>query len=281
MISRLSPVLALALFAAALMLPSSADAAKLYFGSDEKLHVLAETQITNEGKPISLCYKAYTYFLIGGVYTTDEYVLCEGGTSTRYWPLPQGDRLANLQQQGLLPSPLPAYTRPTIDYLAGYSLWLLIVFVAAWGYLDSRRTKAAAPRKLAQLKTTMRRVLASVTLASAAPDHSAAVARQIHQQVFGEPLAEGDFAEDLAWVQREPAAFEGFLGAMGRQFDKNARDMLLRAAAQVAIADGKLENAEAMALRYVAEKLGLKPKEADAFVQSLRRQSIDPGFQAA
>jgi len=277
MISRL----ALALFAAVMLLPTSADAAKLHFGSDEKLHVLAETQITNEDKRISLCYKTYTYFLIGGVYTTDEYVLCEGGASTRYWPMPQGAGLANLQQQGLLPSPLPAYKRPTLDYVMGYSLWLLIVIVAAWGYLDSRRSKAAAPRKLAQLKTTSRRVMASVTSASAAPDRSAAAARQIYEQLFSEPLAEGDFAEDVDWVQREPTTFEGYLGAMGRQFDNDAKAMLLRAAANVAMADGTLQNAEATLLRHVAEKLGLKPKEADAFVQSLRRQAIDPGFQAA
>ncbi len=273
-------LLGIALLAVLILLPAPAEAAKLHFGPDEKLHVIAETKILNNGKPVSLCYKAYTFFLIGGVYTTDEYVLCEGGASTTYWPMPQGDKLAGLQQQGLLPSPLPAYERPAFDYVMGYSLWLLIVVVAVWGYLDGRRSKAAAPKKLALLQTTSRRLMASVAMASAAPDRSAAVARQIYQQIFGEPLTDADFMADWQWVQNAPAAFEGYVGAMGRRFDNSAKAMLLRAASHVAMADGTLESAEATLLHQIAGKLGMKPKEAEAFLQALRAKSEAPGALA-
>lgn len=271
----------LALFAALILLPASAEAAKLHFGPDESLHVIAETRLLDGSKPLSLCYKTYTYFVLAGVYTTDEYVLCEGGTSKRYAPLPRGDELAKLQQQGLLPSPLPAYTRPTLDYVFGYSLWLLIVGVAAWTYFETRRSKVGAPKKLALLKTTSRRVMARVASASAAPERGAAVAHQIYQQLFGEPLAEAEFAADMTWVQNEPAAFDGFVGAMSRQFDNSAKAILLRAAAHVAMADGALEGREEDTLRRLAGKLGFKAKEAEAFLTALRQQTPASGTQPA
>jgi len=37
-----------------------AEAAKYYYGTSEKLHVITETRLVNEGKPISLCYKTST-----------------------------------------------------------------------------------------------------------------------------------------------------------------------------------------------------------------------------
>src|SRR5262245_27418010 len=85
-----------------------ARAAKLLFGGDEKLHVIAPSGLTHDGQAVSICYKAYTYFFVAGVYTTDELVLCEGGTSTRYSPMPDSEKLAQLQKAGLLPSPLPS-----------------------------------------------------------------------------------------------------------------------------------------------------------------------------
>lgn len=270
-----------ALFASLVLMAASAQAAKFHFGPDESLHVIAETKLLDGSKPLSLCYKTYTYFVVAGVYTTDAYALCEGGSSKRYMPLPDGDELAALQQQGLLPSPLPAYKRPILDYVQGFSLWLLIVVGAGWTYFETRRSKAAAPKKLALLKTTTRRVMARVVSTAAVPDRGAAMAHQIYKRLFGEALADADFAIDMAWVQNEPAAFDGFVGAMGRKFDQKARAVVLRAAAHVAMADGTLEDAEAASLRHLAGKLGFKPKEADALLVGLRQQSAGPGVQAA
>ncbi|MEI9902151.1 MAG: TerB family tellurite resistance protein [Hyphomicrobium sp.] len=264
--------LAAGVLSAWLALP--AEAAKLRFGDDETLHVVAPTQLGTAGKPISLCYKASTYFFVAGVYTTDEYVLCEGGTSTRYWPMPAAAPLAALQGQGMIPAPLPPYKRDVLDYVVGYSLWLVIAFVVAASYFSRSSSAAQAARNVGLLKSAVRRVMAR-TLANAhgGPEKGAAAAGEVYRRLFNEPLENADFVADMAWVRDQPAAYDGFIGAMGRKFDNGTKGILLRTAAHVALADGPLDAGEEEAIRHLAQKLGVKAKEADNFLAVLHQQS--------
>jgi len=184
--------------------------------------------------------------------------------------MPTGVQLSNFQQQGLLPSPLPAYTRDAIDYLIGFSLWLILALLPLGALFDHYRRKAQAPKQLALLKSTARRVMARVASTSAAPER-AALARQIYQQLFMEPLAEAEFAADMDWVRNEPAACDGFLGSMGRKFNGSTKLLLLRASASVAMANGQLPAGEAEALGHIAGKLGMKPKEVQKYLAALRQ----------
>ena len=102
-----------------------ADAARYRFGTDESLTAYAKTGMTHELKPVDLCYKTKTINVFAPVYTSDEMVLCDVSKKT-YWPIPTGERLKTLQRAGLLPNPLPAYTRPLLDYLFGFSLWIAL-----------------------------------------------------------------------------------------------------------------------------------------------------------
>lgn len=252
------------------LLSGPAEAAK--FGSSERLHVIAPTELTHEGKRISLCYKASTFFIVAGVYTTDEYVLCEGESSKTYWPMPVGEQLATLQQQGLIPSPLPPYARDTFDYVLGYSLWLLLVLLVPIAYFSRSHSKSEASRNLDALKTAVRRVMARIiNSAKGGGEEAVTVALQVYEGFFSEPLPEADFRSDLAWVRDEAAACDGYLGAMGRKLDHEAKALLLRTAALVALADGGLDSSEEEAIRQIAARLAVKPDEIEKFLQALRR----------
>lgn len=102
-----------------------ADAARYQFGTSESLTAYAKTGMTHELKPVDLCFKSKTISVLAPVYTTDEMVLCDVSKKT-YWPVPTGERLSKLQAAGLMPNPLPSYKRPTLDYLAGFSLWFVL-----------------------------------------------------------------------------------------------------------------------------------------------------------
>lgn len=143
-------VLGFLLFAFGLALvPASAEAA-LMFGKDETIHKIEDIAFQNrEGEDLFLGYKTTIQFFVAGLYLTDDgYVLGVRGEDT-FYPMPTGEELKGLQADGLLPDPLPAYRIGWFDYALGYSLWIILVGVAAFygfGWLRKRaRPPAAGP----------------------------------------------------------------------------------------------------------------------------------------
>ena len=68
-----------------------------------------------------------------GVYVHDDgYVLGLQSNPKHYVDMPPPDMLADFQKQGTLPDPLPTYHLGVGDYLAGYSLWIVVVPLVGW-----------------------------------------------------------------------------------------------------------------------------------------------------
>ena len=132
---------------AAILFLSSAQAQGFvgYFGTQERIKCI---QPINEERPAgdrpvivrldslnrskyNLCYKYSMKLFIAGVSLHDDgYVLAGKDDASAYIPLDSA-RITELQEKGVLPNPLPAYTIPLSQYLAGYSLWLLIAAIIA------------------------------------------------------------------------------------------------------------------------------------------------------
>lgn len=112
--------------------------ARLRFGKHEDLHVIVDVQALGpNGEAMSLAFKTSSYWVGGGVYLADDgYVLVPRGQSSTYYPLPLNTP-GGKPVEGL-PSPLPAYSVPIIDYVVGYSLWLAIVVAIGWAVAASK-----------------------------------------------------------------------------------------------------------------------------------------------
>ncbi|HEX8556980.1 MAG TPA: hypothetical protein VF668_02705 [Pyrinomonadaceae bacterium] len=122
-------------FAALFCLPSSharaaqqgAPAGVFYFGSQEEVGVIQDVR----GTDYKLGHKYTLHFFLAGLYLSDDgYVLQKKGDFNSYSPLSEA-RIKDLQLAGALPSPLPKYSIPFFQYVIGYSLWIVIAFVAA------------------------------------------------------------------------------------------------------------------------------------------------------
>jgi hypothetical protein len=50
----------------------------------------------------------------------DGYILLPKGKTDSYFHMPAGAQLASFQTQGVLPTTLPPYKIPTLDYAFGY-----------------------------------------------------------------------------------------------------------------------------------------------------------------
>jgi hypothetical protein len=114
----------------------------VYFGTEDTIREIQPIPGTN----FFLCHKHHSYYFLGGLYLSDDgYVLREKAThrkpyfydpskAERYVPL-TSEKIAELQQAGILPNPLPGYSIPVGDYIAGYSLWLFLMLVVALGFV--------------------------------------------------------------------------------------------------------------------------------------------------
>lgn len=107
----------------------------VFFGNDEKMHTIQKVEGLGGSTEYYLCYKTTTHFFVAGIYLSDDgYVLQEGGDTSKYIPLSQ-TRTVELQQQGVLPNPLPSYSIPLFEYAVGYSLWLLLVAIGGGSFI--------------------------------------------------------------------------------------------------------------------------------------------------
>ncbi len=110
------------------------------FGKQEELHCIADIALKDAlGAPLCLAYKTTTYDVFAPAYFHDDgYVLAFKAGGNGYYPLPQGADLLRLQASGSLPSPLPAYQIPPLDYAFGYALWGALALAGGLMYLAER-----------------------------------------------------------------------------------------------------------------------------------------------
>ena len=141
--------LSLLAFLAALLAAPLAAEAKLMFGKDETIHKLQDVDITGQnGEALFLGYKTTTNFFLAGISIKDDgYVFGVRGDSAKYITTTP-EELAKFQENGLLPTPLPAYKIGTVDWIIGNSMWVvvlpLLVIVFGFSWWNKRRAKAAA-----------------------------------------------------------------------------------------------------------------------------------------
>lgn len=100
-------------------------------GERDNIHKIEDIKLTgNNGESLYLGYMTESYFLIAGVFMKDAgYVIGINGDDDAYYPMPEGEELKQLQAEGLMPKEIPSYKIPLLDYVIGFSLWLILPFI--------------------------------------------------------------------------------------------------------------------------------------------------------
>jgi hypothetical protein len=104
------------------------------FGDDDTIHKIQDVDIKSpKGDQLYLGYRTTTTYFILGVYLKKGgYVLADRhNTDNSYYPLSER-MISDFQATGSLPKPMPKYELTIVDYLFGYSLWVLIFVIAAY-----------------------------------------------------------------------------------------------------------------------------------------------------
>jgi len=99
------------------------------FGKNETIHKIQDINLKGpDGEQLFLGYKSTSHFFLAGIYLSDDgYVLGVEGKSNLYYPMPEGEKLVELQNTGMLPENLPDYQISIWEYLLGYSLWPILL----------------------------------------------------------------------------------------------------------------------------------------------------------
>ncbi len=129
-----------------LLLTAGGNAHAARFGTDESIHRLQDVDLKGPNdEALYLGHKTSTLNVLAGVYIKDDgYVLGVRGDSKKYFDMPGAADVERFQRSGLLPNPLPKYELSAIDYVLGYSLWIVLAVVAlwvAWDWARKRRTE--------------------------------------------------------------------------------------------------------------------------------------------
>jgi hypothetical protein len=172
----------------------------LMFGKDETLTCVQDIALKGASdEPLCLAFKTSKYFVGAGVYLKDDgYVLRSTTAKDTYYPMPEGAELKAFQAQGLMPDPLPPYSVPAVEYLFGYSLWLVVGLVIGF-------------ERFKTIRTRKRQAKDAATPVSFGPPTISTEGDRFIAQTVGPLLRPGEQVQHQAYGQKERA--EGVVAA--------------------------------------------------------------------
>jgi len=118
------------------------------FGTSERIDFVANITLKGpQGERLYLGRKiSEKSFLLPYSIVDQGFVLGISGETKRYFPMPEGEQLARLQEEGFLPKQLPVFTLSMADKIFGNYLWFALVAIALYlGYLRLVRKKIKIP----------------------------------------------------------------------------------------------------------------------------------------
>ncbi len=112
--------------------PTQAHAGKFCFGTDEDLRSIEKVDLQGpNGETLYLARLLRTECFVLPYTVSDQgYVLRVEGQNN-YYQLDEA-KIAEYQEQGSLPKPLPEFKLSNLDLIFGHLLWVTLVIVALW-----------------------------------------------------------------------------------------------------------------------------------------------------
>jgi hypothetical protein len=102
----------------------------LMFGTRDEIECIVPTKFAGpEGTQVCLAKKVSLHFFGAGVHVSDGGYVLRVDHGQTYYKLNEAN-LKELQALGLVPTPLPKYAITPLQYLFGYSLWIVLFIVA-------------------------------------------------------------------------------------------------------------------------------------------------------
>ncbi len=109
------------------------------FGKNERVQKIIDLDGKGpNGEEVFLAHKTTSYYFLMGAYLSDDgYVLGIRGKFGSYYPLNE-EQINQYQKSGFLPTPLPKYEIPLMDWVWGFALWIMLLVIAVIWFFPSK-----------------------------------------------------------------------------------------------------------------------------------------------
>ena len=257
----------------AILCPPDVEAAQFGFGDDGRVTPIQDVKLKGpQGEALTLAYKTSSKWFLLGLYLRDDgYVLGVKNEPGRYHAL-SGDQIERWQMSGLLPKPLPAYNIAMIDYVLGYSMWIVagLVFFGLAGFGWAARSKKKRVDR--EVRIAVRRTLAKAILSDGSVDRSERIAAQnVYAQLFAENLSPVELARDIAWVSENPVGYDLYIDTMAANLPSDAKIILVQAFTHIIGIDSELHEGERVEFEKFAARVGVDEKDKAGIIAELKK----------
>lgn len=135
----------MAMFLALALVNQPAQAA-FYFGTEEDLRLVQDTEMTGpNGEDLQISRLVIRKsFLLPYAVSDGGLVFSIKGKRDAYYPLPDASKVKESQLAGILPTPLPSSALSKFDLITGYALWEALLGLLLWSGIKSLFKRGAS-----------------------------------------------------------------------------------------------------------------------------------------
>lgn len=259
------------------------------FGQTDDLNCIQDIK-ESEFLPSELClaeYNIYNYFF-AGISTTSNLLIAEKH-GNGYMDVPTGNELALFQSAGALPNPLPTYSRPIIDYLYGYSLWLLFGVIALFWAVTTKIRTSTSKKNTRDAKVAfeagLKRVLISAMIADGTIDEEEInTIKNVYASATSKTIDESEIKIISERLISEKPDGNSELKKQRQVLTVQGKLTLVRAAMMVLCSNERLDDGEITYLESIAKSLQISDYDLNwvvsEFVQIHDTQNDQQGTAA-
>lgn len=199
----------------------------------------------------------------------------------RYYTIPIGKELKTLQDEGLLPNPLPTYSRPILDYIYGYSLWILLAVIVCIYLLVKMvggrdRTPSRLHKQDVIFASDLRRVLVAAMLSDGSiEEEEKNTIKSVHKHIIGADMSDTELEAVIEALIKEDEPVKKALEQTSENLTENEKKLLVTASMMVLCADGKIEESEMSFIVGVANALSMPQAQFREILSKFAKQSVE------
>lgn len=223
-----------------------------------------------------------SYWLLAGVWVSSETVIAVSNDS--YSPMPKGQELKELQELDILPDPIPDYGLNALDYILGYSFWLIVAIILIIGYVTSKKDRdndaTSDLKQVDEIKDAVNSNLLSLLCVMAKADgkvlnEEIELIQSIYENFSGESISVPFINDKIEQLKDGKERILQELNTISNFLSDEGKESIVYTVLMVAAGDGEFDITEQHIFTEVASAINIDEKKLDEIVANFLSSNSD------